>query len=809
MPSDYQGKLEKIRQEEYPQLEKDTYLDYAGAPPFPKSLVREYAEFLTSGSLQGNPHSGNAQAQRVRDRVAEARTLVLDHLNADPSHYTCIFTSGATAALKLVGESFPWQSQNSTFWYLQDNHTSVLGIREMARSKGADVQCVSREKVTQNLCRSPKGSMKEGRGGHGPCLLAYPAQSNYNGQRYPLSWGTEKPKHWRVLLDAAAYVSTSSLSLTRHPVDFCVLSFYKMFGFPTGLGALIVRQDALKELQRPYFGGGAVDAILATEPFHRLKQERLHEGFEDGTIHFHAILSLHLAFATFHRLYGSFDHIAHHTQQLTLDMHRGLSGLKHENGVPLVKFLTPVQDPPSNHPSNHGPIITFHLVRPSGQYVGYAEVAKVAALEGISLRTGSFCNPGASQVWLGLTDQELREQFEAGHVCGDEKDMINGRPTGAVRASLGASSSIRDVDHLIHVLSRYFLNPKPITARMNPLPVSVIQDAPSLSEGWIGKLIIYPIKSCGGYSIPLGTAWMMGESGLEWDREWMLTSVDTGRALDQKKYPKMCLIRPRLDFTSQSMLISAPDMPDLAIPLNEEGLSHDESSRVHETPGNPSPQNQDGVSTRAYNNVTYQAWFTSFLGIPCKLVRCSKEGRRKDEESFRACKISSGLTDKAMKEDQPKGEGTFRLSLANKSPYLLINQSSVQSILNVCSLTPDDHAGVGMEDGSCFRANLVLEGFPAWEEDEWESISLGDPGIEVKLLGKCQRCHMVCVDQRTAEKRKEPYAALALYRKFQGKLYFGQHARISPKEKGGLIQVGSPVRILQSHSKGDGSCGMV
>ena len=41
---------------------------------------------------------------------------------------------------------------------------------------------------------------------------------------------------WLVLLDAASYVSTCRLDLSRCTPDFVCMSFYKMFGFPTGLG---------------------------------------------------------------------------------------------------------------------------------------------------------------------------------------------------------------------------------------------------------------------------------------------------------------------------------------------------------------------------------------------------------------------------------------------------------------------------------------------------------------------------------------------------------------------------------------------
>lgn len=65
----------------------------------------------------------------------------------------------------------------------------------------------------------------------------------------------------------------------RH--DAIAISFYKMFGFPTGVGALVVKKSFLARLKRPWFAGGTVDVVQvpgsivtrATEP---------HEQFEVG-----------------------------------------------------------------------------------------------------------------------------------------------------------------------------------------------------------------------------------------------------------------------------------------------------------------------------------------------------------------------------------------------------------------------------------------------------------------------------------------------------------------------------------------------
>lgn len=115
-----------------------------------------------------------------------------------------------------------------------------------------------------------------------PHLFCYPAQSNFSGTRYPLSWiGEVKsgqrqpasvPGKWFVLLDAASFASTAPLDLSVYPADFVPLSFYKIFGFPTGLGALLIRNPVASLLRKTYFGGGTAATYLAGEDFYVPRQ---------------------------------------------------------------------------------------------------------------------------------------------------------------------------------------------------------------------------------------------------------------------------------------------------------------------------------------------------------------------------------------------------------------------------------------------------------------------------------------------------------------------------------------------------------
>lgn len=138
-----------------------------------------------------------------------------------------------------------------------DNHNSVNGLRVFARARGARVAYVPL--TAPELRVSDKdvlAALAKGRGGR-PGLFAYPAQSNFSGVQHPLDWVNQAQEAgYDVLLDAAAYVPANRLDLSAVRPQFVSVSWYKVFGYPTGVGALLVRRDALSRLRRPWFSGG-------------------------------------------------------------------------------------------------------------------------------------------------------------------------------------------------------------------------------------------------------------------------------------------------------------------------------------------------------------------------------------------------------------------------------------------------------------------------------------------------------------------------------------------------------------------------
>ncbi len=123
------GALDDLRAREYARLDAtgQVYLDYTGGGLYAERQLREHLELL-SHNVFGNPHSHNPTSQAMTCLVDQARAYVLEFFNAPPGEYVAIFTQNASAALKLVGEAYPF-GPGDHYLLTFDNHNSVNGIR--------------------------------------------------------------------------------------------------------------------------------------------------------------------------------------------------------------------------------------------------------------------------------------------------------------------------------------------------------------------------------------------------------------------------------------------------------------------------------------------------------------------------------------------------------------------------------------------------------------------------------------------------------------------------------------------------------
>ncbi|CAK7562829.1 MAG: hypothetical protein SEPTF4163_000685 [Sporothrix epigloea] len=253
---------------------------------------------------------------------------------------------------------------------------------------------------------------------HDRGLFAYPAQSNFSGVRHPLRWIAEAQRRgYDVLLDAAAYLPTATLDLQMYHPDFVLVSWYKLFGYPTGVGCLVARRAALARLDRPWFSGGTIRAVSVGLDWHA-PAHRIEAQFEDGTVNFQAIPDVYTglewlassaqaaASSNGIRGVGGMAAVSTRVRCLTGWFLDRLVVLRHSNGQPMIRLYGP------NHcladGSNRGGTVTFNFLDPQGQIIDERVVASEATAARISLRTGCFCNPGAGETALGFSRAELR-----------------------------------------------------------------------------------------------------------------------------------------------------------------------------------------------------------------------------------------------------------------------------------------------------------------------------------------------------------------------------------------------------------------
>lgn len=434
-------RLDELRASDYARLDAQghVYLDYTGGSLYATSQLDKHMALLRD-SVFGNPHSSNPTSMAMTTLVERARRYVLGFFNASPDEYAAVFTSNASGALKLVGESFCFEPGDQ-YLLTFDNHNSVNGIREFARARGAEVTYVPlvlpEMYVDETQLERYLDLARPGAQAHN--LFAYPAQSNFSGVQHPLEWiARAQAKGWDVLLDAAAFVPTNRLDLGRWHPDFVSLSFYKIFGYPTGVGCLLARREALARLCRPWFAGGTITvASVQGDKYYLAESEA---AFEDGTLNYLNLPAIEIGLKHIQAI--GLETIHERVRCLVGWLLDNLLALKHHNGKPLVRLY----GPPST--DRRGGTVTVNFYDASGSAVDHRFIEQQANQANISLRTGCFCNPGAGEIALGLSKPELAACFNrpTEHLTLDDFRLcIDGKSSGAVRISVGLVTNLADV----------------------------------------------------------------------------------------------------------------------------------------------------------------------------------------------------------------------------------------------------------------------------------------------------------------------------------------------------------------------------
>ncbi len=259
-------------------------------------------------------------------------------------------------------------------------------------------------------------------------------------------------------------------------------------------------------------------------------------------------------------------------------------------------------------------------------------------------------------------------------------------------------------------------------------------------------IYIYPVKSCRGISLKYTP---LNEWGLKYDRNWMVVNADN-HFLTQRQLPRLAMVETALE--PNFLRLRAPLMPDLRLPL---------FSRVD--------KEIDVIVWQDHCQAIDQGdevaeWFSSFLGVTCRLVRMTENFNRLVDPNY------------APQRTQ--------VNFADGFPLLMISEASLADLNKRLSEPLPMNR---------FRPNLVVSGCEPFAEDYWQSVRIGN--VTFYGVKPCQRCIITTIDQTNGMRSgREPLLTLA-YRRVKGGVIFGQNLVHAGS---GEVSVGNVVEVLST-----------
>jgi len=268
-----------------------------------------------------------------------------------------------------------------------------------------------------------------------------------------------------------------------------------------------------------------------------------------------------------------------------------------------------------------------------------------------------------------------------------------------------------------------------------------------MSNAYVSSLAIYPLKS--GAAIARQSVAVIN-TGLLGDRRFMLTKTD-GTFVTGRTHPKITTIV--CQYQDDILVLSHPSCETLTLNLATLPTAYHATSVWG---NNVSGQGCGGIADQ---------WLSELLGEPLRLLYFGDQSNR-----------------------AVAGHDEHQVAFADGFPVLLTNDESLAH-LNQRLVTP-----VAMDN---FRPNITISGLPAWAEDEWAKIRIGE--VLFDLPKPCSRCIFTTIDPATATLAPslEPLKTLSTYRQqVKGtQVMFGENMLAL---NDGTINVGDKVELLKT-----------
>ena len=334
------------------------YLDNAATTQKPACVIDAMSEYYSSSNA--NVHRAvHTLAGEATEGYEECRKLLKSRYNCD----FAVITSGTTEAINLAARAWGEYNLNAGDAIVlteMEHHSDIVPWQMLAERIAVELRFVPVEdgKLDMDALEVALEGAK---------LVCVVHTSNVLGVRNPVEEiiAMSKKVGARVLIDAAQAVPHELIDFKELGADFLAFSAHKMCG-PTGIGALLISEDAFSEME-PFMGGGDMIETVTLEG--STYQSNEHK-FEAGTPR----IAEGFGWAAALEWISGVDLESHHSR--LLEIARGVSSKLTERGMTVYSTLNP-QDAAVvsfTHPTIHP-----------------EDFARLLDAQGIAVRTGHHC----------------------------------------------------------------------------------------------------------------------------------------------------------------------------------------------------------------------------------------------------------------------------------------------------------------------------------------------------------------------------------------------------------------------------------
>ncbi len=435
-PKIYSPYFSEIRRSEYFRLDNldQVYLDYLGANLYPQTLVDSHYNMLSEGVF-GHPKVLSPSSAQTRSLIEETREMVKEYFAAD--HYYCIFTDNSDS-MNSFRDHYEFD-ENCILLSSIDSARPMKSVRERCLGRGGKVDyiklhvddlTVDNESLNQSL-ESHKDYPKK--------LLAFPAQSSISGIKHSMNYISKAQElGWDILLEADIYAATNILSLKKVQPDYVSVSFYKIFGYPIGIGCLLVRKDKAQNFEMIEIESEDANKSLTSQP-------QVKKRLQDGTINFLDIPMIKEGLEFIDKI--GMDKVQFRMEKLTNWMSAKINTIKHNNGSAVAEIYG------TRNIAMRGNCILLNLYDNSHQMFPLEYLEQKCIKRGISVRLGSFFeNIGSDE---DISHEDYLSKYFSCSKENDHRSLLLGydKISSALRLSIGIPTIQKDLDRFLEMIS--------------------------------------------------------------------------------------------------------------------------------------------------------------------------------------------------------------------------------------------------------------------------------------------------------------------------------------------------------------------